>query len=101
MPAPPETDLLKIRKYCQTRVPARLRHQVRIAANPGPKFERGGLMRVRGPLRDAGVDREIRMREAGHADEQVADRCTHLLDSAHLAVVSAVEELVSKAGGAS
>ena len=33
MPAPPETDLAKIRKYCQTRVPARLRDQVRIEAS--------------------------------------------------------------------
>jgi Protein of unknown function (DUF3024) len=32
VPAPPETDLAKIRKYCQTRVPARLRDQVRIEA---------------------------------------------------------------------
>lgn len=30
MPAPPETDLAKIRKYCQAQVPARLRDQVRI-----------------------------------------------------------------------
>jgi hypothetical protein len=33
MPAPPETDLAKIRKYCQTRVPARLRDQVWIEAS--------------------------------------------------------------------
>jgi hypothetical protein len=32
MPAPPETDLARIRKYCQTRVLARLRDQVRIEA---------------------------------------------------------------------
>lgn len=32
MPAPPETDLAKIRKYCQAQVPARLRDQVRIEA---------------------------------------------------------------------
>jgi Protein of unknown function (DUF3024) len=32
VPAPPETDLAKIRKYCQSRVPARLRHRVRIEA---------------------------------------------------------------------
>ncbi len=30
--APPETDLAKIRKYCQAQVPARLRDQVRIEA---------------------------------------------------------------------
>jgi len=52
-------------------------------------------------MRDAGVDREIRMREAGHADQQVADRYTHLMDTAHLAAASAVEKLVSKAGGGS
>jgi DUF3024 family protein len=32
MPAPPETDLAKIRKYCQAQVPAHLRDQVRIEA---------------------------------------------------------------------
>jgi hypothetical protein len=32
VPAPPETDIAKIRKYCRGRVPARLRHQVRVEA---------------------------------------------------------------------
>jgi hypothetical protein len=32
VPAPPETDLARIRRYCRTRVPARLRDQVRIEA---------------------------------------------------------------------
>lgn len=32
MPAPPETDLVKIRNYCQAQVPAHLREQVRIEA---------------------------------------------------------------------
>jgi hypothetical protein len=32
VPAPPETDVAKIRKYCQARVPAHLRHQVRVEA---------------------------------------------------------------------
>lgn len=32
VPAPPETDVAKIRKYCRARVPARLLHQVRIEA---------------------------------------------------------------------
>jgi len=27
-----ETDLVKIRKYCRARVPARLRHQIRVEA---------------------------------------------------------------------
>jgi Protein of unknown function (DUF3024) len=30
--APPETDIAEIRKYCGARVPARLRHQIRIDA---------------------------------------------------------------------
>jgi hypothetical protein len=30
VPAPPETDLAKIRKYCQAQVPAHLRDQIRI-----------------------------------------------------------------------
>ena len=29
---PPKTDIAKIRKYCEARVPARLRHKVRIEA---------------------------------------------------------------------
>jgi hypothetical protein len=32
MPAPPETDVAKIQKYCQAQVPAHLRDQVRIEA---------------------------------------------------------------------
>lgn len=32
MPAPPETDLAKILKYCQAQVPARLRDRARIEA---------------------------------------------------------------------
>ena len=32
MPAPPETDVAKIRKYCRARVPACFRHQVRVEA---------------------------------------------------------------------
>jgi hypothetical protein len=35
VPAPPETDFARIRKYCLTRVPARLRDQARIEANAG------------------------------------------------------------------
>lgn len=32
MPAPPETDVARIRKYCRARVSARFRHQIRIEA---------------------------------------------------------------------
>ncbi len=32
MPSPPETDVARIRKYCQSRVPASLRSQIRIEA---------------------------------------------------------------------
>jgi hypothetical protein len=52
-------------------------------------------------MRDAGVDREIRMREAGHADQQVADRYTHVMDAAHLAAAGDVETLVTGAGDGS
>lgn len=45
-------------------------------------------------MRDAGVDREIRMREAGHADQAVADRYTHVLDAAHSAAAGDVEAFV-------
>ncbi len=52
-------------------------------------------------VRDAGVDREIRMREAGHADQAVADRYTHILDEAHRAAASQTESYVLGTGGAS
>lgn len=52
-------------------------------------------------MRDAGVDREIRMREAGHADQEVADRYTHVLDAAHRAAADQTETYVLRAGGAS
>jgi Protein of unknown function (DUF3024) len=32
VPAPPETDVARIRRYCRARVPVRLRHQVRVEA---------------------------------------------------------------------
>jgi integrase len=49
-------------------------------------------------MRDAGVDRDVRMREAGHADTEVADRYTHVLDAAHRAAAEQVAALVAKAG---
>jgi integrase len=52
-------------------------------------------------MRDAGVDRDVRMREAGHADAQVADRYTHILDAAHRAAAEQVAALVAKAGNGS
>lgn len=52
-------------------------------------------------MRDAGVDREIRMREAGHADQAVADRYTHILDEAHRAAAGQTESYVLGDGGAS
>jgi hypothetical protein len=47
---------------------------------------------------DAGVDRDVRMREAGHADAEVADRYTHVLDAAQRAAAQQVADLVAKAG---
>ena len=45
---PPETDLAKIRKYCQAQVPARLRDQVRIeevtAADPDSQAAADGSL---------------------------------------------------------
>jgi integrase len=49
-------------------------------------------------MRDAGVDRDVRMREAGHADTEVADRYTHVLDATHRAAAEQVAALVAKAG---
>jgi hypothetical protein len=39
------------------------------------------------------------MREAGHADVEVADRYTHVLDAAHRAAAEQVAALVAKAAG--
>jgi hypothetical protein len=36
-------------------------------------------------MQDAGVDQELRMREAGHAGRSINDRYTHPLEQAHLA----------------
>jgi integrase len=52
-------------------------------------------------MRDAGVDKTIRMREAGQSDAEVADRYTHVLIDAHLAAAEQVAALVRAAGGAS
>jgi integrase len=49
-------------------------------------------------MRDAGVDRDVRMREVGHADIEVADRYTHILDAAHRAAAEQVAALVAEAG---
>jgi len=51
-------------------------------------------------MRDAGMDREIRMREAGHADQAVADRYAHILDEAHRAAAGQTESYVLGDGGA-
>ena len=52
-------------------------------------------------IRDVGVDQELRMREAGHADRAVNDRYTHPLEEAHLAASEQTAALVRKAGKAS
>jgi integrase len=52
-------------------------------------------------MRDAGVDRDVRRREAGHADTEVADRYTHVLDAAHRQAAQQVADLVAKAGSGS
>jgi integrase len=52
-------------------------------------------------MRDAGVDPDIRRREAGHADQAISDRYTHIMNEAHLEGARAVEALVSAAGSTS
>jgi Phage integrase, N-terminal SAM-like domain len=69
-----------------------------LAATDGDQL---GLMFRIAVLRDAGVDRDVRMREAGHADAQVADRHTHVLDAAHRAAAEQVAALVKEAGNGS
>ena len=44
------------------------------------------------------MDRDVRMREAGHAGIEVADRYTHVLDVAHRAAAEQVTALVTNAG---
>ena len=51
-------------------------------------------------MRDAGVDREVRMREVGHADKTVDDHYTHVLIEAHLAATEQTAALVREAGDA-
>jgi hypothetical protein len=48
-------------------------------------------------MQDAGVDQELRMLEAGHADKSVNDRCTHPLEQAHLAAAEQTAALVRRA----
>ena len=76
----------------------------RLAAEAGVpviKPHEGGRHIGNSPMRYAGVDQEIRMREVGHSDRDVNSRYTHILEDAHLAAAEQVAALVRKAGGAS
>ncbi len=51
-------------------------------------------------MRDAGVDREIRMREVGHAGKDINDQYIQVLIEAHLAATEQTAALVRQAGKA-
>jgi hypothetical protein len=76
----------------------------RLAAEAGIPvltLHEGGRHAGNSLMRDADVDQELRMREVGHSDKSVNDRCTRPLEEAHLAAAEQVAALVRKAGGAS
>ncbi len=63
----------------------------RLAAQAGVpviKLHEGGRHTGNSLMRDAGMDREVRMREVGHASTDINDRYTHVLEEAHLAAAS-------------
>jgi hypothetical protein len=52
-------------------------------------------------MHDAEVREDISMREAGHANRDVHQRYTHILEEAHLAAAEQAAALVRRAGEAS
>ena len=71
------------------------------AGVPVVTLHEGGRHTGNSLMQDAGVDRELRMREVGHADRSVNDRYTHPLEQAHLAASEQTATLVRNAGKAS
>ena len=73
----------------------------RLAAQAGVpviKLHEGGRHTGNSPMRDAGVDQEVRMREVGHAGRDINDRYTHVLIEAHLAAAEQTAALIREAG---
>jgi hypothetical protein len=71
------------------------------AAVPVATLHDGGRQTGNSLMQDAGLDQELRMREVGHADKSVNDRCTHPLEQAHLAASEQTATLARNAGKAS
>ena len=65
---------------------------------PVIKLHEGGRHTGNSPMRDAGVDQEVRMREVGHAGRDINDRYTHVLIEAHLAAAEQTAALIREAG---
>jgi integrase len=79
-------------------VSKRFRKLAAQAGVPVIKLHEGGRHTGNSPMRDAGVDQEVRMREVGHAGKDINDRYTHVLIEAHLAAAEQTATLVRRAG---
>ncbi len=82
-------------------VSKRFKKLAKTAGVPVIKLHEGTRHTGNSLMRDAGVDQEVRMCEVGHADRDVNDRYTHVLEEAHLAAAEQTAALVRKAGGTS
>jgi integrase len=76
----------------------RFRQLAAQAGVPVITLHEGGRHSAISLMRDAGVDAELRMREAGHSDRDVHARYTHVLDAAHREAAEQVADLVRQAG---
>ena len=82
-------------------VSKRFKKLAALAGVPVISLHEGGRHTGNSLMQDAGVDQELRMREVGHADRSVNDRCTDPLEQAHLAASEQTAALVRKASKAS
>jgi integrase len=88
------------RPWLPDHVSKRFKRLAAQAGVPAIKLHEGGRHTGNSLMRDAGVDREVRMREVGHADKTVDDHYTHVLIEAHLAATEQTAALVREAGDA-
>ena len=68
------------------------------AGVPGITLHQGGRHTGVSLMHDAGDRDDIRIREAGHADQAVHQRYNHVMVSDHLAAAEQVASLVREAG---
>ena len=78
-------------------VSKRLKTLAAQAGMPVIKLHEVGRHTGNSPMRDAGVDQEVRMREVGHAGRDINDRYTHVLIEAHLAAAEQTAALIREA----